>query len=205
MAEPWSEQPSDLAPFVVAVLEQTETIRELRAQLDGCQKVEVTGPNGVPVYAQGSFQDGMFNPDSWDVQWYVGLEKVPQKPSSDGTGDKDSKGATIPLRDLSKIEIRLGGVLFASASSKEVTGTSPQLCIGNKFDGDNLTRSIVFRFGVEGRDAWLTFHFRGLPKEAWTNLQSVALNNLEVKEGIRKMIFTRFFHTSWLRPFHHRQ
>eukprot|EP00584_Thalassiosira_punctigera_P002214 CAMPEP_0172534448 /NCGR_PEP_ID=MMETSP1067-20121228/6812_1 /TAXON_ID=265564 ORGANISM="Thalassiosira punctigera, Strain Tpunct2005C2" /NCGR_SAMPLE_ID=MMETSP1067 /ASSEMBLY_ACC=CAM_ASM_000444 /LENGTH=174 /DNA_ID=CAMNT_0013319247 /DNA_START=32 /DNA_END=553 /DNA_ORIENTATION=+ len=43
------------------VLEQMEEIRALRAQLRSSNRVEVTGPNGHPVYARGDFSRGEFN------------------------------------------------------------------------------------------------------------------------------------------------
>eukprot|EP00578_Thalassiosira_sp_NH16_P030083 CAMPEP_0181076908 /NCGR_PEP_ID=MMETSP1071-20121207/667_1 /TAXON_ID=35127 /ORGANISM="Thalassiosira sp., Strain NH16" /LENGTH=199 /DNA_ID=CAMNT_0023158115 /DNA_START=48 /DNA_END=644 /DNA_ORIENTATION=- len=57
----------DLAMLVAAtirdraVLEQLDEIRSLKSQLRSAQRVEITGPNGSPVYARGNFADGDFN------------------------------------------------------------------------------------------------------------------------------------------------
>ena len=68
---------------------------ELQHQLDNAYKVEITGPNGKPVYASGSFQNGSwFAPGLWNVQLQMQQDKV------------------VPVSAVNDIEIRLGGVLF---------------------------------------------------------------------------------------------
>lgn len=177
------------------VLEQMEEIRALKAQLSASHRVEITGPNGTPVYARGSFSNGDFNPvslqsvesdeDSTDDQglfWDVGLEMA-----ESGGGANDG---TVPLNKLANIEIRIGGIMYVTTA--EVEGTSMAFGIrpGNKFDlhqGEpDMTRSAVAEFNTEeagvvgGRSALLTFHVRDFPRPHWRSLQSVAMLNRSI-------------------------
>mmetsp|Transcript_535 Transcript_535/g.1112 ORF Transcript_535/g.1112 Transcript_535/m.1112 type:complete len:432 (+) Transcript_535:163-1458(+) len=183
------------------VLEQMEQIRALQAQLSASQRVEVTGPNGSPVYARGCFSKGDFNSlslqsledgeneETMGLYWDVGLEMVDNE--DDGSNNSDThtidQAKTVPLNKLSAIEIRIGGVLYVTSS--EVEGTSMAFGIrpGNKFDlahGD-MTRSAVAEFNTEdrydgGRAALLTFHVRDFPRGHWRSLQSVAMLNRSI-------------------------
>lgn len=195
---------SSLAGLVAAamrdrvVLEQMEEIKSLRARLDSSNRVEVTGPNGCPVYARGNFAEGDFNPSSLEalddaagegddedrhrVFWDVGLEMV-----NDVTGN-----GTVPLRSLADAEIRVGGCLYASTSEVEGTSVAFGIRPGNRFDADrisgerDMTRSAVAEINTEdmatstGRAALLTFHLWGFPRGHWRSLQSVAMLNRSI-------------------------
>eukprot|EP00571_Detonula_confervacea_P001851 CAMPEP_0172317026 /NCGR_PEP_ID=MMETSP1058-20130122/30307_1 /TAXON_ID=83371 /ORGANISM="Detonula confervacea, Strain CCMP 353" /LENGTH=356 /DNA_ID=CAMNT_0013031479 /DNA_START=40 /DNA_END=1110 /DNA_ORIENTATION=- len=185
------------------VLEQMEEIQALRSQLNASQRVEITGPNGSPVYARGCFSNGDFNAsslqsidddeqssiDETGLFWDVGLQTVGGSDNCDGGNNKTN---TVPLNKLSNIEIRIGGVLYVT--SGEVEGTSMAFGIrpGNKFDfkgGErDMSRSAVCEFNTEdntgassgGRAALLTFHIRDFPRGHWRSLQSVAMLNRSI-------------------------
>lgn len=187
-----SQNPSDLAPFVAAVIrdkvvmEQSETIAQMKAQLDTSRAIEVTGPKGNPIFAIGSFQDGKFHPDCWDLEWLVDLEMTQQQQGNDCEyftrehGNGPSQYSSMHLRDLANIEIHLGGLLFAT--SKDVEGTAPIGLEGNS----TQNHSVSFLFGVKGREAWLKFRLPELPRESWINLKSTALYNTEESRTIER-------------------
>ena len=58
------------------VKEQLAERHTLKHQLDVSCRIYITGPGGLCHHAHGSFQDGMFNPDSHGVLWDVGLEMI---------------------------------------------------------------------------------------------------------------------------------
>ena len=104
------------------MMEQSDTIAKLKVQLDASRdrEVEVTGHNGVPIYAWGSFQNGKFG-DSWDAQWLVGLEMdtpALHENNVDTNRYNHSSSKSMSLCDLSNIETRIGGILFASSQVK---------------------------------------------------------------------------------------
>ena len=168
------------------VLEQMEEIKLLKKQLKASRKVEITGKDGTPVYARGDFTKGQFN---WDMHscgqgqdvalggpgvfWDVGLKMK-----------RFDDEMSIPLQNLKHIEIRIGGVLYCT--SEEVEGVNMALGIrpGNHFDHKrvfDMKRSVVCEFNPEddslGRNAFLTFHMTGFPRDSWRSLQSVAMLN----------------------------
>jgi hypothetical protein len=149
-----------LARFVGAtirdkvVLDQLEEINALKSQLEATRRVEITGPGGHPVYASGSFALGDFDDDAHDEDgnvgtvWSVGLTTF---------SDRKTRDPAIPMHQMSNIEIRIGGVLYAT--SEDVDGTRIALGIrrGNPFDwcrpdGSRrkgaMHRSVVCQFGL---------------------------------------------------------
>jgi hypothetical protein len=181
------------------VLEQMEEIRQLRALLDATRRVEITGMNGSPIFAVGDFTKGEFNSEALHgegVLWDVGLSMAHQNEVVDGnSARRDATTATssgaVPLDQLSHIEIRIGGILYAT--SDEIDGTKVAVGIrpGNRFDlrnnnstteegGLDMTRSVVSEFDTENKTALLTFHMRGFPKGHWRSLQSVAMVNRSI-------------------------
>jgi hypothetical protein len=159
------------------VLEQLEEIKLLKKQLIASREVVITGKDGTPVYAQGDFAKGKFN---WDMHscgqeqggsvfWDVGL-KMKRFESS------------IPLQNLTHIEIRIGGVLYCTSEEVEGINTALGIRPGNYFDHNQVSdmkRSVVCEFNPEddflGRNAFLTFHMTGFPRDPWRSLQSVAM------------------------------
>ena len=91
-----------------ALEQQTNELISLRKQLQACHEIEITGRMGRPVYCRGSFNDGNFREIKNDMFWEV---KLNNETSDEG----------ISLIDLGRLEIRLGGVVYATSSS--VIGT----------------------------------------------------------------------------------
>jgi len=101
------------------VLEQMEEIRLLKAQLSSSQRVEITGPNGTPVYARGNFSNGDFNTvslqsiendddsmmmndhDTTGLFWDVGLEMVEQQCNHNNSDSNDDHAASTASSNAS--------------------------------------------------------------------------------------------------------
>jgi len=125
---------------------------------------------GRPVYCRGSFNDGNFRkitsrsplPDHllWEVQLI--------NETSDG----------ISLIDLGKLEIRLGGVVYATSSS--VAGTQ---CKVRGAASDRSRDDLICLFCSGERDTrynrvgHIHINFRSLPPGPWKQLQSCYLFN----------------------------
>eukprot|EP00978_Attheya_sp_CCMP212_P026678 scaffold88272_cov57-Attheya_sp.AAC.2 len=78
---------SDLAPFVAATIRDKvvddlmKEVDGLKLQLSKTQEIEVTGPNGTPVYATGMIDQGEYTADG--KRWRVDLvERVRVPPSA---------------------------------------------------------------------------------------------------------------------------
>mmetsp|Transcript_29564 Transcript_29564/g.54174 ORF Transcript_29564/g.54174 Transcript_29564/m.54174 type:complete len:242 (-) Transcript_29564:306-1031(-) len=91
---------SDLAPFVAATLRDKvvdDLMKEnaaLQQKLSRTQKIEVTGPNGAPVYATGMLDQGEYG--GGGTSWRVNLERV----------------ESCALVFFTSVEIRVGGSLW---------------------------------------------------------------------------------------------
>ena len=166
----------ELAQAVASVIkdkaleQQTNELISLRKQLQACHEIEVTGRMGRPVYCRGSFNDGNFRkitsrsplPDHllWEVQLI--------NETSDG----------ISLIDLGKLEIRIGGVVYATSSS--VLGTR---CRVRGAASDRSRDDLICLFCSGERDTrynrvgHIHINFRSLPPGPWKQLQSCYLFN----------------------------
>ena len=171
------------APCVMQMNEilrdQRAEIIRLKSQLDTSRRVYITGPGGEERHAYGKFADGIFNPNSDGVLWDVGLTMT------EGFHE---------VKDLCDIEIRLGGVAFAIASEVALNGFQLGTALGNKFDGEDMSRSVKCLFssgqrqdtwtprtnGWPLRAAWLTFHLVGVSDEKWGKLLSIAREEEDV-------------------------
>ncbi len=172
-----------------ALREQTFELLELKRQLAESRKVEITGTGGRPVYARGQFEDGAYrdeddtttsaSPSStsfysekswWDVQ----LTKC----------DND-----ITLHNLQHLEIRLGGIVFATTCKEEVEGYDV-LLLDNSSNNNNSNDSsesccrnvtIPILSGPEGcRNATLQINLIDMPEPPWKMLKSaVSYNQME--------------------------
>lgn len=184
------------------VLDQMDELRQLRAQLAALHAVEITGPNGYPVYARGNFSKGEFNSSTVEnneeemgsiadrLFWDVGLDMVYDDKDDCVRTDAPDVG-TMPLNKLSNVEIRIGGTIYANAAEVEATNMAFGIRPGNQFDLSSngikdMTRSAVAEFNTEdmgatgGRAALLTFHLRDFRRGHWRSLQSVAMLNRSV-------------------------
>jgi len=197
---------SNLARLVSAtlrdkvVLEQCDVISALQSQLESTRVVTVTGYNGSPVLARGSLKEGVFddevNDEEGDVGtlWCVGLRSTIDEERHD---DVDNTN-TVPMNQLAYIEIRIGGILYAT--SEDIEGTKLALGIrkGNIFDttthhnttttttdGTNqprdMNRSVVVEFNCgQTKTAYLTFHLTDFPKGDWRSLRSLNMHNRSI-------------------------
>lgn len=126
-----------------------EQIELQKTQLNNAWKVEITGPNGKPIYAKGCFQDGnRFTPTLWNVK----LEMQQQK--------------LVPISVLENIEIRLGGVLYTS-SLYPVEAQMDEM----KWDGATQ-KQVLCHFGVGTEHGlWLPINISGWHKSHWNSLK----------------------------------
>ncbi len=143
-----------------ALQQQTKELLELKRQLAESRKVEITGSGGRPVYATGQFEDGkLFNSSrSW---WDVDLTMC--------EGDDE-----IFLTDLLGLEIRLGGIVYATLSEDEVQGHNVII-----FD-DNSDRNVIIPIesGRGCRNATMQIDLRDMPEPPWKLLKSSISYNL---------------------------
>lgn len=95
----------------------------------------------------------------------------------------------MEVKELSDIEIRVGGIVYATSSDVALNAIKVGTATGNKFDGDDMSRSITCLFSFSGtrndsweprtngwplRCAWLTFHLQKISELSWNNLQTIA-------------------------------
>ncbi|KAL3800586.1 hypothetical protein ACHAWO_009830 [Cyclotella atomus] len=174
------------------VLDQMNEIAALKSQLASTRLVEITGPAGSPILASGSLADGEFNTEACDedgdcgVLWSVGLYH--------NTTSSKNMGA-VPMHQLANIEIRIGGVLYAT--SDDIDGTKIALGIrkGNTFD---IQESSSSSGGIDKKQkkcirgmhrsavceftnlAYLTFHMTNFPRGEWRSLRSLNMHNRSI-------------------------
>ena len=158
-----------------ALEQQTNELISLRKQLQACHEIEITGRMGRPIYCRGSFNDGNFreikarspSPDH-HLLWEV---KLINETSDEG----------ISLIDLGRLEIRLGGVVYATSSSVlgtrcRVRGAASDrsrddlICIFCSGDGDTI-------YNRYNRLGYMHINFQSLPPGPWKQLQSCYLFN----------------------------
>ena len=175
-----------------ALREQTFELLELKRQLAESRKVEITGTGGRPVYARGQFEDGAYRDEDdtttstlsstsfysekswWDVQ----LTKC-----EEGSNNND-----ITLHNLQHLEIRLGGIVFATTSKEEVEGHDVLLLNNNNNNSNDSSDesccrnvTIPISSGPEGcRNATLQINLIDMPEPPWKMLKSaVSYNQME--------------------------
>lgn len=135
----------------VALLQETNEM--LRRRLDDCQAVQVTGPRGHPVYATGSFRDGRREGGFWGVDLAA------------PTGGSEAV-VGIPLSALEDVEVRLGGVVYASALSHDVKARMDD----RDWDGEDR-KEVPCRLGGPVTGCWLPLRIEGWPRKDWEGLQ----------------------------------
>jgi hypothetical protein len=111
---------STLGPFVAAVL-RDRTVADLLEENDKLQRqlkqrwaVEITGPEGTPVYAQAQFdQDGAYggNPRLWRVPFAKNNHR--NKDTTTNTNTNTTIIQPCPLSELPNMEVRVGGMCKA--------------------------------------------------------------------------------------------
>ncbi|KAL7526996.1 hypothetical protein ACHAWF_003796 [Thalassiosira exigua] len=160
------------------VLEQMDELRMLRRRLAAATRVEITGPNGVPVYARGDFEGGEFDPSALRRGGAVqrvgrgsarredgGDDEEDAEEAEEGNGHEDREkffwnvpisptSGPIPLKKLADCELRIGGVLHISAASDaDPSSAAFGIRPGNWFDrmhtNGDMSRSAVVEFNSE--------------------------------------------------------
>ncbi len=150
-----------------ALQQQTKELLELKRQLAESRKVEITGSGGRPVYATGQFEDGkLFNSSRswWDVDLTV----------CEGSD-------VILLTNLQGLEIRLGGIVYATLSEDEVQGHNI-IILDNNSDGISAKgcRNVIIPIESGGgcRNATVQIDLRDMPEPPWKLLKSSISYNL---------------------------
>ncbi|KAL3913294.1 MAG: hypothetical protein SGARI_000728 [Bacillariaceae sp.] len=136
---------SHLAPFVAAALKD-KTVEELMQKveqqelaLQKMMKVEITGPQGTPVYAEGQFEQGNYDDGILSdalTEWCVKMART--------------EAVEWPLRNLRGLELRLGGVIQFSVNPEHDQKTSFSFMEDSLFiDADDGTKLFLT---IEGCD-----------------------------------------------------
>eukprot|EP00579_Thalassiosira_antarctica_P025051 CAMPEP_0202020868 /NCGR_PEP_ID=MMETSP0905-20130828/45506_1 /ASSEMBLY_ACC=CAM_ASM_000554 /TAXON_ID=420261 /ORGANISM="Thalassiosira antarctica, Strain CCMP982" /LENGTH=439 /DNA_ID=CAMNT_0048582575 /DNA_START=40 /DNA_END=1359 /DNA_ORIENTATION=+ len=157
----------------VALLQETNQM--LREQIMDSQQIEITGPRGNPVYATGSFRDGRWKLKRGGL-WGVDLAMmVASTDDDDDDGEASSASGSaiikVPISALEDIEIRLGGVLYASACSHDVYAQMEE----QDWDGDTM-KEVLCHFGGPVTGVWLPLRIDGWPRSHWSGVQSKYLS-----------------------------
>mmetsp|Transcript_17716 Transcript_17716/g.38276 ORF Transcript_17716/g.38276 Transcript_17716/m.38276 type:complete len:445 (-) Transcript_17716:537-1871(-) len=154
-----------------------ETNQMLREQLNDSQTIEITGPRGDPVYAMGSFRDGRWMLKRGGL-WGVDLAMASSN-DDDETGSMAHMNkraslaglwgseAVVPISSMNSIEVRLGGILYASASSHEVHAQMEE----QDWDG-NMQKEVLCHFGGPVTGVWLPIRINGWPQSHYSKVQS---------------------------------
>ena len=152
---------SDLAPFVAATLRDKvvadlkEEIERLQNKLGCARAVEITGENGSPVYARADLEkDGDYhgNPNLWQVQFPPHQREL----------------APCSFKDLSKAEIRIGGILIRKFSEEGYYVYLDGLYhidVNDSPSGDMNGKIISSCFSAGA--VWCVFSARGLSEDYW--------------------------------------
>ena len=123
-----------------------EENENLRAQCARLKKVQITGPDGTVVYAQGQFDDDGQEHGNINL-WRVKLQEV----------------TPCPLTELGRAEFRIGGTLLYSLERAEREIINDEFGTREE-DGDLLLLS----YGSDTPFAtWVNLEVAGKPREAW--------------------------------------
>lgn len=153
----------------------------LQERLNHMQDIEITGPRGHPLYAKGSFRDGRWLLKRGGL-WGVDLEMAQY---IDIGGEADNSETIIAISAVNDIEIRLGGIIYASATSHEVFAQMDD----QDWDGPSR-KEVLCHFGGPVTGVWLPLRIDGWPQSHWSAVQRRASSrrkneyreNLEVYE-----------------------
>lgn len=143
-----------------------ETNQMLREQLNDSQRIVISGRDGFPIYATGGFSDG-----KWMLQrgelWGVDLSMANATNEETGEPVEEDVEMEVPIAALEDIEIRLGGVLYASSQSHEVYAQMEE----QEWDHGN-GKEVVCHFGGPVTGAWLPIRINGWSKDHWESIQN---------------------------------
>ncbi|CAB9496309.1 expressed unknown protein [Seminavis robusta] len=130
----------ELAPFVAAALRDrvvTDLQKELQELKAKYQAVELSGKGGFPVYASKSFSTGAY---SSPLEWTVDVSDT-----SKSTCGKEQLQHHLTVGDLTKLEVRLGGITRGvwHLSCREGLG---RLAV---YNNNGFAENLAFCFGME--------------------------------------------------------
>jgi len=182
---------SDLVPLVVAVLQDQAVIdkvdelqQQLNDQINERLLLQVTGPNGTPVYYQGSLNDGgTCVSDQGDGEvWIVYFGKKQDNNNNNNT-------IVVPLNLIDGLEIRFGGhlVLFMMDTRIQtnwynydeefdrnyINSNEPQMG-GIHFSDTDRKNPIHNVHGRVGPIPWSVYKDHKLDNMEWWNLRKYA-------------------------------
>lgn len=171
-----------------ALQEQTKELLELRLQLQESRKVEITGRGGRPVYARGQFEDGEYRDrdeggSSSSTATTTTSSLIPLFYSSRSWWDVQltmcAENDGISLINLQHLEIRLGGIVYATTSKDEVEGNDVIIIDDNNIRPPDTHRNVTIPIQSGGgcRNATLTLDLRNMPEPPWKMLKSAISYN----------------------------
>ncbi len=171
-----------------ALQEQTKELLELRLQLQESRKVEITGRGGRPVYARGQFEDGEYRDrdegsSSSSITTTTTSSLVPLFYSSRSWWDVQltlcEENDGISLINLQHLEIRLGGIVYATTAKDEVEGNDVIIIDDNTIRPPDTSRNVTIPIQSGGgcRNATLTLDLRNMPEPPWKMLKSAISYN----------------------------
>eukprot|EP00980_Cylindrotheca_fusiformis_P008929 scaffold1901_cov126-Cylindrotheca_fusiformis.AAC.5 len=175
---------SDLAPFVAAALRDkviTDLIDELenvklesQKQRDQSQLVSITGPRGVPVYAETSFRDGNYDtssPEMWKVEF-------PKASFPHQNERQQPAPAAATLSELADMEVRIGGICKARLG-ESVEGFVND--IKNNYNHKEQSGAVSIWFGGSS-GIWLNIRVSGIDKANYAALRDFDLTGWTMLE-----------------------
>ena len=175
-----------------ALQEQTKELLQLKRQLAESRKVEITGSGGRPVYAKGQFEDG---------EYRDGYEGVDDAASTSSFYSSRSwwdvhltmcdENVGLFLINLQHLEIRLGGIVYATTSNDEVEGHDVIMLDNDCNDGNNdsspkRSRNVMIPIQSGGgcRNATIQIDLKDMPEPPWKMLKSAISYNQNQSEYV---------------------
>jgi len=135
----------------VAVVLRDETAHELKreydellAQIRATRTVQVTGPNGIPIYAQGQLDDGEFH--STTHLWGVNMVQT---------------CSSCLLSSLNTVELRFGGKVVAAfegySTDFSILTNPDHIHVGQKMEPpeEKEDANETFNIGFKPNDIWM--------------------------------------------------
>ncbi|KAL7426599.1 hypothetical protein ACHAXM_001124 [Skeletonema potamos] len=168
-----------------ALQEQTKELLELRRQLAESRKVEITGSGGRPVYARGQFEDGEYRDrdEGGSSTTATTSSLIPLFYTSRSWWDVQlticEENDHISLINLQHLEIRLGGIVYATTSKDEVNGNDVIISEDNNHRPPESSRNVKIPIQSGGgcRNATLTLDISDMPEPPWKMLKSAISYN----------------------------
>mmetsp|Transcript_12845 Transcript_12845/g.21768 ORF Transcript_12845/g.21768 Transcript_12845/m.21768 type:complete len:244 (-) Transcript_12845:242-973(-) len=174
-----------------ALQEQTKELLQLKRQLAESRKVEITGSGGRPVYAKGQFEDGEYRDRDEGVDDAASTSSFYSSRSWwDVHLTMCDENVGLFLINLQHLEIRLGGIVYATTSN-EVEGHDVIILDNNCSDGNNdrspkRSRNVMIPIQSGGgcRNATIQIDLKDMPEPPWKMLKSAISYNQNQSEYV---------------------